>query len=79
MEAAEKTTALVQDATLRELGFGAECKVDCGAANHEKPHTIGAPRISTTNGMPNAMLACRPTALQGFGGGGKRMFAPRSA
>jgi hypothetical protein len=35
------------------------------AANPEKAHIRDAPRISTTNGMPSAMLAHIPSVAQG--------------
>jgi hypothetical protein len=37
------------------------------AENPEKAHTRDAPRINTTSGMPNAMLAHVPSVTHGFG------------
>ena len=41
------------------------CTVRRLAANPEKAHTREAPRTSTTNGMPTAMLAHIPSVAQG--------------
>ena len=39
----------------------------CLAENPEKAHTKDAPRINTTSGMPNAIVAHVPNVTHGFG------------